>query len=449
MGNYLAKFTGKKFLVLGAGSIASTFLPMLLRHIDVDKEKIVVLSEAHMYGHALEELGIAQENIRLTPDTFEQVFSERLSAGDMVLNLTGGVSAIDLVTYCLNNGINYLDTSNERWEHGALHNDAGDYSQQWNKMIGMRPNLPKNSTALVSHGANPGIVNHFAKQAVEDLARANGVWPKGDHNAVDWADLAQKLGVRTLHISERDTQTTKIEEGIDDFFNTWSIEGLLEEAESTPYFAWGSHEELFDDLFSRRDPVSTIAAKPALAKDCHLTSWLPGHGCFEAALIPHEETFSIAELFSDPDGTGYQPTVLFAYRPCDLAYDRLQQDYSKMKPRVLIDEIADGIDELGILVLREGTEEVYWYGSTLDVHEARSLVPFTNATSLQVAAGVLGGLVWLLNNPPHGLVSAEMTDHHQVLDAARPYLGRLEGVYGQWDDAPTKWLMRDLMKREA
>ena len=49
MGDYLAKFTGEKFLVLGAGSIASTFLPMLLRHIDVDKEKIVVMSEAHVW----------------------------------------------------------------------------------------------------------------------------------------------------------------------------------------------------------------------------------------------------------------------------------------------------------------------------------------------------------------------------------------------------------------
>ena len=75
---------------------------------------------------------------------------------------------------------------------------------------------------------------------------------------------------------------------------------------------------------------------------------------------------------------------------------------------------------------------VYWYGSRLTIDEARRAAPHNNATSLQVTAAVLGGVVWALEHPHQGVVEPEQMDFARVLEIARPYLGEVVGVYGDW-----------------
>jgi homospermidine synthase len=74
----------------------------------------------------------------------------------------------------------------------------------------------------------------------------------------------------------------------------------------------------------------------------------------------------------------------------------------------------------------------YWYGSQLSIEEARELAPHNNATSLQVAAGVLGGVIWALEHPRAGVVEAESLDHARILEIALPYLGVMAGEYSSW-----------------
>lgn len=443
-------FRGKRLLILGFGSIAATVLPLLFRHIAIRPDQVLVISEDVRYAAICERMGVTHRTGKLRPDSFAVLLDRLVEPGDCILNLTGGVSARDLVRFSLARGIDYLDTSNERWEHGAVNHDSADYAEQWSLLMAERDKLPKSATALVSHGANPGLVSHFAKQAIQDLAMAKSVVVPTLSDDRYWARLASRLRVEALHISERDTQKPNFEPDPREFLNTWSVEGMEEECNTNPCFAWGSHEATVDAAHIRRDPVAVVGLLPGRAKDCGVRSWLPSVGEFRGAVIPHEETFSIAELFTLDEmaiGPRYQPTVLFAYRPCDAALQALHNPSAgRRATRVLIDEIASGVDELGVLVLRRGTRAVYWYGSILDIDTARRLAPFANATSLQVAAGVLGGLAWLLETPQQGLVAAEDADHKRVLDVARPYLGRFGGVKGTWPSAPERWLMRDLLR---
>jgi homospermidine synthase len=60
------------------------------------------------------------------------------------------------------------------------------------------------------------------------------------------------------------------------------------------------------------------------------------------------------------------------------------------------------------------------------------LAPYNNATTLQTAAGVLAGMVWVLDHDGCGVVEPEAMDFERVLDVARPYLGELVGVWGDW-----------------
>ena len=70
-----------------------------------------------------------------------------------------------------------------------------------------------------------------------------------------------KLGVKVIHCSERDTQITDQPKQVDEFVNTWSIEGLREEGITTAEMGWGTHEK---QLPPAGLPSSRRAAQPNL-----------------------------------------------------------------------------------------------------------------------------------------------------------------------------------------
>jgi len=63
-------------------------------------------------------------------------------------------------------------------------------------------------TALITHGANPGLVSHFVKQGLLDIARDTGFQHAVPRSRAEWAQLAKDLDIKTIHISERDTQAS-------------------------------------------------------------------------------------------------------------------------------------------------------------------------------------------------------------------------------------------------
>lgn len=68
----------------------------------------------------------------------------------------------------------------------------------------------------------------------------------------------------------------------------------------------------------------------------------------------------------------------------------------------------------------------------LSIHQARKLANYNSATSLQVAAGVLSGMIWAIKNPERGIIEPEDMDHEYVLSLALPYLGKVGGYYTDW-----------------
>ena len=68
------------------------------------------------------------------------------------------------------------------------------------------------------------------------------------------------------------------------------------------------------------------------------------------------------------------------------------------KQRLMMDEIATGIDELGVLLMGHA-KGAYWYGSRLPSRRRARVAPHNNATSLQVTAAVLAGVIWAIENP--------------------------------------------------
>jgi len=157
-------------------------------------------------------------------------------------------------------------------------------------------------------------------------------------------------------------------------------------------------------------------------------------------VIRHGEAFSISEALTVTDpGTGralYRPTVHYAYCPCDAAIASLHElqmrsDDLQPEQRIMNDDIIDGRDELGCLLMGHAFTS-WWIGSLLDIHEARRLVPHQNATTLQVAAAVLGAVLWLLDHPEQGVCLPDDLPYDEILGHARPYLGPFVSQASDW-----------------
>ena len=58
----------------------------------------------------------------------------------------------------------------------------------------------------------------------------------------DYAALAMEVGLKSIHVSERDTQISNRPKEVGEFVNTWSIEGFREEGIAPAELGWGTHE---------------------------------------------------------------------------------------------------------------------------------------------------------------------------------------------------------------
>jgi homospermidine synthase len=434
-------FSGR-LLMLGCGSIGQGVLPLLLRHIDMPAERISILTGDARGSAVAREFGIAEEILPLTRDNYREALTARLQAGDFLLNLSVDVSSVALVKLCRELGVLYLDTCIEPWAGGYTDlsltpSQRSNYALRETALALMDD--PAAPTAVIAHGANPGLVSHFVKQALLNLARDTGLRAATPANRCGWGALARRLGVKVIHIAERDTQVANVAKRKGEFVNTWSIDGFVGEGCQPAELGWGTHERALP-ADGRHHEFGCGAAiylnRPGAAT--RVRSWTPMEGPFHGFLVTHNEAISIADYFTHEGEGGelYRPTVHYAYHPCDDAVLSLHELAGKNwemqeSQRLMQDEIVSGVDELGVLLMGHA-KGAYWYGSQLSIEAARALAPHNNATSLQVTAAVLAGVVWAMENPRAGVLEADQLDHGRVLEIALPYLGRMAGVYSDW-----------------
>lgn len=434
---------GGKLVMVGFGSIGQAALPLLLRHVGLDPKKIRIVAADDEGRQVAEQFGIPLQVRHLTEDDFESVLAPLLGAGDFLLNLSVDVASLSLIKLCRQLGVLYLDTCIEPWPGG--YTDSGlSLSQRSNyvlreDVLAFRLDKRKGPTAVLTQGANPGLASIFVKQALLDLAADSHIAADHPETYEDWAALAHRLAIKVIHIAERDTQTSRRRKAKDEFVNTWSVAGFAAEGWQPAELGWGSHEKHWPADAERHgfgcDAAIYLKRPGAMTR---VRSWTPLQGPYHGFLITHGESISIAHHLTlrDKGQVAYRPTVHYAYYPCDDAVLSLHEtagNDGRLPPakRIIRDEVDSGMDELGVLLMGNA-KGVYWYGSRLDIEAARRLAPFNNATSLQVVAGILGGLVWAIRHPDEGVVEPDDLDYRAVLEVARPYLGELVGVRGDW-----------------
>jgi len=448
------KFNGR-ILIVGCGSVAQCAIPLVLKLIDVDPENVTVMDFVDNRKHIKSSLdkGAKYVQERITPDNYTVILKEYVGPGDMIIDLAWNIECSAMLQWCRDNKVFYVNTSVEEWDpyKDTERTDPTNYTLYFRHM-GLKKLLEKwgdnsGTTAIVDHGANPGLVSHFTKYALIDIAKKILREKQGDPRKKkleqalekkDFARLAMTIGVKVIHISERDFQITNEPKKTDEFVNTWSIEGFYEEGVAPAELGWGTHERHVPSgaYFHKIGPKNQICLN-TIGMKTWVRSWVP-HGEITGMVIRHGEAFSISDrLTVHEDGKPvYRPTVHYAYCPSDSAINSLhelemRQFKMQEKQRILNHDIVDGRDELGVLLMGHDFKS-WWCGSLLTVHDARKHVPGQQATTLQVAISVVSAAIWMIRNPKHGFLMPDDIDHEEILKIAIPHISPFVSQAVDW-----------------
>lgn len=447
------KFNGK-LLIIGCGSVSQCAIPLVLKLIDMPAKNITIMDFVDNRGRIKDSLakGVNYVIDKITRDNFVALLKKYVGPGDMIIDLAWNIDCIAMVRWCHLNNILYVNTSVEEWNpyKDSERNNPKKYTlysrhMEIRRMLDKRAN--KGITAIVDHGANPGLVSHFTKQALLDIAKKILEEKPGDprrenlKNAVrdkNFAKLAQEEGVKTIHISERDTQITDKPKQVNEFVNTWSIEGFFEEGVAPAELGWGTHERYIpkNAFFHDIGPKNQICLA-TLGMKTWVRSWVPC-GEITGMVVRHGEAFGISDRLTvwEKGVAVYRPTVHYAYCPSNVAMNSLhelemRQFKLQEKQRIMSDEIIDGRDELGVLLMGHDFKS-WWCGSLLDIHQARKLVPHQQATTLQVAISVVSAAMWMIKNPQRGFLLPDDVDHEEILKTSMPYIAPFVSMPVDW-----------------
>jgi hypothetical protein len=302
----------RKILFVGYGAVAECTLPIVFELVKIPPGNITVMDfedrSAKLKPWTVRGVRFVRD--RVTRDNLGRLLGKYLSAGDLLIDLAWNIDACEILQWCHDHGVLYVNTSTELWDPyaGAPNKHPTERSLYWRHMNVRRMVAAwkeKGPSAVIEHGANPGLISHFTKQGLIDLGERLVADRKVKGRAAEqvreliagqeFNHLARKLGVKVIHCSERDTQITDQPKRVDEFVNTWSIEGFREEGTTTAEMGWGTHEKALPPFAYRhkQGPRNQICLA-RMGINTWVRSWVPDcviHGM----VVRHGEAFTISD----------------------------------------------------------------------------------------------------------------------------------------------------------
>lgn len=444
-----------KILIIGCGFVSRCTIPLILKHIDLPAKNITVIDRVDNRKTIEDAIkkGIRYKIDTITKGNMKRILVKYVSKGDLIIDLAWNIDCVEILEWCHYNDVMYINTSVELWDPYSIKEYESPTARTlYERHLNIRRAISKwnnknGATAVLEHGANPGLVSHFAKMGIEDIAKKIIEEKKNKKRSAllksflekkDFATIAQLIGLKVIHISERDTQISNAPKQVNEFVNTWSVEGIYEEGIAPAEIGWGTHERKFPKgtQIHKYGPGNQICLSQMGVKTW-VRSWVPS-GEITGMVIRHGEAFTISDYLTvwKDEKPVYRPTVHYAYCPCDSTINsihelEMRQYVLQKQQRILTDEIIDGSDELGVLLMGHDFKS-WWVGSILDIHQSRTLVPHQNATTLQVACSVVAAVLWIIRNPNKGVCVPDDLPHNEVLSFAKQYLGTFVSVEVNW-----------------
>ncbi len=170
-----------------------------------------------------------------------------------MIDLAWNIDCCEILQWCHDNGVLYVNTSVEVWD--PFNRREKEASDRKDPLLAAYEDSPAGfllENARADRGGRTwrqsrpdfaldrhGLIN-IAGQLIAD-GKAKGARKEELETYIRerrFNYLAWKLGVKVIHCSERDTQISDKPKEVDEFVNTWSIEGFREEGTTTAEMGW-------------------------------------------------------------------------------------------------------------------------------------------------------------------------------------------------------------------
>jgi homospermidine synthase len=441
-----------KIIFIGMGAVGRSIMELLpiCELLQPDTYSKIAIIEPRRIPRLRIFQGYAITHYRqaITAKNVDTVMSRVLEPEDIVIDVSVNVDALAIMRNCYNRGCMYINTSMENWmfrdpEHidpdpTALY-ERSLYSRIMSarELFASSAGISKPPSMLADMGMNPGLISCFTMQCIRDMAKYyRNTAALSAAQSGSFAQAAQLLGIRVIHITEHDTQITHAKKPIGTFCNTWSAEGLLAESLDPVQIGIGTHDQ--SEFPKNSVTFGNVCVMPVRGMDMTLWSMTPTRTGsvfqkFQGFSIPHGEANTISDYLTvhDDGKAVYRPSVFFVYQPCAIGRESLQEMrkagyVSQQHYHTLhLSEIRSGYDAIGALCITE-SGQAWWSGTVLDVQDMKRMgVSYAGPTTIQVAISIAASLRYMCEHRHLGFITPECLPYERILQDSVPYLGKV------------------------
>ena len=413
-----------KYVIWGLGAVGLSFLSKIKENNLFQPDLYYCVEPEEKKKKIFLALGGLIDNFicdRITKDNHLSYLS-KLNKGDFLLDFAIDIKNVDILKYCLEHDIHYLNTADSSWNPDPSwisdHQHYLDYVHLKSEFKDSK------TTSIILFGMNPGLVSCFVKKAIKEIVdKDNGTYVKKNRKQLKqlidekaYSLVAKKLQITDIQEIDNDDQVLSIPFEGQTIYSTWNCWAFYYETISVPEIAFGNK-----DLFFKYDKIYDSDLSDLYLGLCRpsyeyeTTTYSP-QGMVVGHISTHEEVFTIRRYLSYGK---YKPTVHFVYSPCDYALKSVI-DLKLSKPLkwhlIQKNEIVSGGESVGV-ILQGNHFQTRYYGNYLRNDEIDEV-----ATIAQVSAGAYAAFAYMLNHKNEGMLFPEELDEEEILKTAEKYL---------------------------
>jgi len=331
--------------------------------------------------------------VTITDKNYIEILDKYSQPGTIVIETANEIDTADLAVYCNHNNRYFVNTVADIWKSTVLEM-TNEYKcidhllyKIVDRLIKVFEANRQGPTAVLMHGANTGMVNHYLKCAIHDLACYYGL---------SFEEAGKK--VREAYILEKDTLCfrPRFVPNPNVFYNTWNIKEFI--LESVALCEYPNHGQ---NTFLHR----------SMQRDVFMDNLM-----IKGRMVSHEETYTMAYYMAKEFGNR-DCVVQFLYEASPIGImSRMRFPFGfKYEERTVSQEEVDtGFDLVGTLIVCDDGKN--WFtGHQMQQETAIQFAPQSNATAWYVSAGVLSGVRWIQKNPNWGVLFPEFANHSAIV----------------------------------
>ena len=240
--------------MIGFGSIGRGTLPLIDRHFGFDRSRLTVIDPADVDQEEIANYGGKFLKLALTRDNYREVLGPLLTEGSgqgFCVNLSVDTSSLEIMEFCREIGALYIDTVVEPWAGFYFDDRLGPEARSNYALREGDPGRPPppswrgDGRLLLRRQSRHGVM---VRQAGADRPQAGSrAWRRRAEDPPGMGRAGARLGVKGIHIAERDTQRSPLSEAPRCLHQHLVGRGLHLEGLQPAELGFGTHEKWMPD----------------------------------------------------------------------------------------------------------------------------------------------------------------------------------------------------------